>query len=234
MNINKAVKYWQYHLKVKTNSFYKEEKIFCLSFQKTATTSVGKFFKLHNYDVATEIVCSRNKWSLKWFKGDFDSIFKSYDFINNQVFEDSPWWFSDFYKYLFHKFPNSKFILFERNSDDWFDSMMKFKKGGTLGNTHLHTYLYGREGEFYELPNFKDSVYSGTKDSLLKIEESNRVHYISKYENRNRQIKEFFKNYDNSRLFYTTLEDSSKWQKMADFFNFQVDANFNVHENKTL
>ena len=68
-----------------------------------------------------------------------------------QVFEDDPWWITDFYKLLYHRFPKSKFILLERDPDKWFDSMVSHSGGLVLGNTHRHSYIYDRLEEFYEV-----------------------------------------------------------------------------------
>ena len=38
-------------------------KIFCISFQRTGTTSVGQFFKDHGYLVATNPVSRANDWA---------------------------------------------------------------------------------------------------------------------------------------------------------------------------
>ena len=119
-------------------------KIFCISVQRTGTTSVGQFFRDHNFRVATWNDSRKNNWTLNWIKGDHKRIFESRDFKLNQVFEDDPWWCLDFYKILFHRFPNAKFILIERDADRWFDSMVSHSNGKTLGNTHQHTLLYNR------------------------------------------------------------------------------------------
>src|SRR5690554_7497619 len=105
-----------------------KSKIFCLSMQRTGTTSVGKFFKEYGFKVAGWNVSNRNKWSYSWELGDFETIFNSKDFKDNQVFEDDPWWLPEFYKVLYHRFPDSKFILFTRNEDAWFNSMMNHSR----------------------------------------------------------------------------------------------------------
>src|SRR5690554_6122442 len=96
---------------------FSQPKIFCISVQRTGTTSVGQFFREHNYRVATWTISRRNDWTVKWFKGDYENIFNSFDFKTSQVFEDDPWFCLDFYKVLFHRFPNSKFVLVERDAD---------------------------------------------------------------------------------------------------------------------
>lgn len=50
----------------------RKPKIFVISFQRTGTTSTGRFLSDHNYRVATYSISKRNNWTLKWFKGDFE------------------------------------------------------------------------------------------------------------------------------------------------------------------
>src|SRR5690554_120318 len=99
-------------------------KIFCISTQRNGTTSVGEFFKDHGFKVAGYNYERSMIWSEFRFCGNYEAIFKNEGFKKFQVFEDNPWWENDFYKFLFYRFPNSKFILFTRNPDKWFDSMM--------------------------------------------------------------------------------------------------------------
>ncbi|MCH4823796.1 hypothetical protein ML462_11505 [Gramella lutea] len=212
---------------------YLNKKIFCISFQKTGTTSVGKFFMEHDYRVATYPVSERNEWSLKWLKGDYESIFNSSDFKTRQVFEDNPWWYQDFYKFLFHRFPKSRFILFERDADKWFDSLKKHSSGRTLGNTYRHSKIYRREWDFYQNSSQKDNFYSSIKDESLTIEERHREHYKALYLLRIREIKEFFNEFDENRLDHYLLEDPEKWQKLGKSFNIDVAKDYSIHANKT-
>ena len=89
----------------------KKQKIFCISIQRTGTTSVGDFFEKHNYRRAGWYHSKENNWGKLYFDGNYEAIFSSMDFKNNDVFEDGPESIGHFYKYLFHRFPNSIFIL---------------------------------------------------------------------------------------------------------------------------
>ncbi len=216
-------------------SFFKKNeksKIFCISFQRTGTTSVGRFFIENGFKVQGYNRDISTQWSLDYLKGDLDSIFNSKAFKYNQVFEDNPWWFGDFYRFLFHKFPDSKFILFERDSDKWFNSMVNHSNGKTLGNTYRHCKLYNREDELYEITELY-KPYNLEIDNLLPLNESHREHYITIYERRNREIKEFFHLFGAERLINLQLEDPEKWQKLATFFNMKINDDYNVHANKT-
>lgn len=202
--------------------------IFCISFQRTGTTSVGQFFKDHNYRVATSYISRTHNWTSKWFNGDYESIFNSLDFRSHQVFEDDPWWCLQFYKVLYHRFPNSKFILLERDADKWFDSMVTHSSGKTLGNTFIHSHLYRREKEYYEISEITN-IHTQNTDNLLQLTENHRSHYKDLYRLRNKEIKEYFNFFDKSRLLNANLEDPDKWKKIGAFCGLEVVTNYEVH-----
>ncbi len=216
--------------------FIKERsKIFCLSMQRTGTTSVGKFFKSFGYNVAGWPESKRNNWSYHWEQGNFEKIFNSKDFRSNQVFEDDPWWLPEFYKVLYHRFPNSKFILFTRNEDKWFNSMLSHSKGKILGNTKIHCKVYRREEDF--LNTFQKQkerlLYDGKKsDNLLELK-GYENHYKKLYFTRNVEVKDYFALKAPESFFTCTLEDPLKWQKLAGFMNLKIPQYFDIHENKS-
>lgn len=205
-------------------------KIFCISFQRTGTTSVGRFFADHGYQVATWPLSYKNQWSLSWFSGDHERIFQHPDFMGHQVFEDDPWWLGDFYKVLFHRFPDARFVLLERDADRWFDSMVSHSKGRTLGNTHRHANIYGRAAEFAALEG-TPGRYTADIDNLLPLDESHRAHYTRIYTDRNREIHWFFERFGQERLFHGRLEDPAIWQRMGEAFGIRVAPSYTVHAN---
>jgi hypothetical protein len=205
-------------------------RIFCISFQRTGTTSVGRFFADHGHAVATWKVSYGNAWSLAWFTGDHERIFDHPDFLRHQVFEDDPWWLGDFYKVLFHRFPDARFVLLERDADRWFDSMVSHSKGRTLGNTHRHAHLYARAAEYAALEG-APGLYSNTIDNLLPLNETHRAHYTRIYTDRNREIRWFFAHFGPERLFHGRLEDPTIWQRMGEAFGIAVAPDYAVHAN---
>lgn len=210
---------------------YPTERIFCISFQKTGTTSVGKFFVDFGYPVAPYSVSWKNRWTNSWFTGDYERIFSSLDFKSRVVFEDDPWWCGDFYKVLFHRFPRSRFVHFVRDSDKWFDSLKHHGKGKTLGNTYRHSRIYRREKEYDE--KFPGVTYTEDQvDNLLELNESHRDHYKSVYDLRNREVGEFFEAHDPGRLISLRLEDTEKWKSLGEYFGMRVPNGYDVHENK--
>lgn len=213
--------------------FKNKPKVFCISLQRTGTTSTGQFFKDHGYPVATYGVSLANAWTIQYWRGDYESVFRSYDFMTSLVFEDDPWWLNDFYKVLYHRFPNSKFILLERDADRWFDSMVSHSKGKTLGNTHLHCAQYHRLKEFHETVKGHENIYTNVIDNALPLGEAQREHYTNFYSIRNKEVKLFFQHHDVNRLFNADLDDGNLWQKMGQFFHIDVQAGYNVHLNKS-
>jgi len=209
-------------------------KVFCISMQRSGTTSVGEFLKDHGFKVARESDSVNHNWSYLWYLGDFKSIIKSLAFKSFQAYEDAPWWCPDFYKFLYHHFPNSKFIFFYRDPDKWFDSMKSLKNGKIPGNTRRHCKIYHRMSEFYDKldndPNFQPTWTK--KDQLLRLDNM-REHYIKTYEENKREIIEFFNKVKPDALFVGRLEDDKKWQKLGDFLDIKVNENYNVHANKS-
>ena len=207
-------------------------RVVCISLQKTGTTSVGDFFIHFGFPTARWIHSWQNQWTRKWFEGDFESIFSSKEFKRRQVFEDDPWWCPEFYKVLYHRFPKAKFVLFYRDSEQWFQSMMKHHGGKNLGNARQHCKMYRREKEFYDRlendPQFAPSPY---EVELLMDMEPHKQHYTDLYKVRQKEVLEFFDQKDNSRLISLQLEDPDKWVKLGKFMGLKVPKDLDIHSN---
>ena len=210
-----------------------KRKVFCISLQRNGTTSVGKFLRDHGYLVAGHGEASR-KWAHNWKEGKINKILKSIEFNSYQAFEDNICFMPYFYRILFHKYPNSKFILFYRDENEWFDSMIRHSNGKTLGNTYLHSMLYNRLGDFYKIydENEKVEIFSTKVDNLLDLKK-NKNHYTKFYKIYNRDIIEYFNHFGKDRLMHCSLEDEYKWVKLGAFLNVKVEDGYNPHENKS-
>ena len=210
-------------------------RIFCISFQRTGTTSFGDFFEYFGYPRASSLVSKKNSWSKLLYEKSEDEIFNSKDFKRFQVFEDNPWWTPGFFKTLYQRFPTAKFILIERNSKDWFASMVKHSGGKTLGNTRRHAQIYNREDEFNERlkndPEFKPT--DNDIDNLLELKGMDK-HYIQVYENHIKSVKKFFKETSPNSLLVVDLEDPDKWYKIGEFVGIEVPKDFDIHSNKSI
>jgi len=209
-------------------------KVFCISMQRTGTTSVGKFFRDFGFVWAGWPHSYRNNWSWLHYNGDYESIFSSDDFRRANAFEDAPWFFSEFYKILYHRFPNSKFILFTRDPDAWFLSMKKHSGGNVLGQTVVHCKNYRRELEYFRLLHegkisFEDSLkLDGEK--FMKLDGLD-AHYKEIYELHRLEVVDFFNRTNPRALFTAKLEDPEKWVKLGSFLGIDVPSTYLVHEN---
>ncbi|MFD1157105.1 sulfotransferase [Roseovarius aestuarii] len=208
-----------------------DEKIFCISFQRTGTTSVGGFLKELGYSVADWSVSHRNQWGRKWVDGQFDAITESKDFIAHQGFEDGPWFAPEFYRFLYHRFPRSKFILFERDADAWFQSMLSHSGGRSLGVTAVHAKIYRRESEYLDLCAAADDPETVDQNGLELA--GHKDHYIDIYRTRNRETRQFFQARDPNRLFTGRLEDPDKWRRLAEYLGHDPGLAQEVHMNRS-
>ena len=115
----------------------KQQKIFCIGFQKTGTSSLGKALKLFGYRVS-------GYDSFRHHQDDQDvTMDKLWDTAlevtkDHDAFQDTPW--PVFYERLDVAFPGSRFIHVTRNENDWIRSVRK-----DFGKHHneMHRLIYG-------------------------------------------------------------------------------------------
>ncbi len=209
-------------------NFNKKSKIFCISFQRNGTTSVGEFFNSFGYKVAGDNISQKNNWGYTQYLGDFEKIFNSSDFKRHEVFEDGPWFFPEFYKQLHWRFPESKFILFKRDPKKWFSSMLSHSNGKSLGKTYVHAKIYRREQE----------LFNKQEDSINNINglelQGKEQHYINIYNRHNFEVEQFFRKYAPNQLIICDLLDKDKWQRVGSFCNIDVPTDLDIHANKSI
>lgn len=197
--------------------------------QRNGTTSVGKFLDDHGYRTHHYGQLSR-EWTQHWVCGNYNRIFRSVEFKSFNAYEDNPWWAPDFYRVLYHRFPKAKFILFYRDSNKWFNSMLSHPEIKTLTNTYIHCKIYRKLDIYYSKidsdPNFKPDVFD--EKNHIPFEQM-RDHYIRVYEEYNREVKEYFNKYAPKNLFIADLEDKEKWKKLSNFLKVKSVENYNVH-----
>ena len=210
-----------------------EGKIFCISMQRNGTSSVGDFLEQYGLVRLGSPHSNKSRWPLSWFSGDFNAIFEAPSFLSAEVLEDDPWWFPEFYKYLYHKFPGSKFILLNRDPNAWFRSMIKHSNGYSMGLTDLHAKLYRREEELHWLKeNIKDFGSERVRELILYDKPQ---HYISVYEQHNREVQDFFHRMSPDSLFSCDLADKELWKKLAKWLRLPKYKNVSndVHAHKS-
>ena len=139
------------------------EKIFCVGFHKTGTTSLENALEILGYKVI-----SYDETVLEYvYKNDIDSIIKSIS--RADAFSDSPWFI--FYKELYEAFPDAKFIFTARPNEKWIKSIVNH---------------FGDDWQLLQWRKFHEFVY-GDDEPL-----ANEDLYLARYERHNTEVLAFF------------------------------------------
>lgn len=189
-------------------------KIFCVSMQRSATTSVGDWLEAHGFTRAGSPTSVRLGWTRMWMQGAYDAIFSSKEFVESDVFEDDPWWCPDFFKVVADRFPDARFILLERDPATWFDSMCHHSGGRNPGWTDIHARIYGREPDLKDLMSRKPSLTADTPGLLSIV--GLRDHYQSIYKHHIEAVKDWFSTRP-GRLFHQRLENPGVFEGICEF-----------------
>jgi hypothetical protein len=224
--------------KANPDLYFKDDaaRVFCISMQRTGTTSVGKFFRDFGFHWAGWPADKKNNWSGSWYEGDLEKIFASPDFRAANAFEDSPWFNPDFYKILFHRFPNSKFILFIRDPDAWFQSMVNHSNGNVIGGARGHCKVYRRELEYFDL--LHAGVIDEEVENQLRSEKKMKIvghaeHYKAVFRLHNTEVQDYFHRHAPQALHVGRLEDPDKWAQLGRFLGVEVPNDYESHENRS-
>lgn len=201
--------------------------IFCISMQRSGTTSVGDWLQAHGLPRAGWPVSNRNQWTRQWMNGDFEGIFASEDFRKTTVFEDDPWWCPEFYRYLAHRFPEARFVLLERDPASWFQSLCAHSAGRNPGYTDLHCKIYRREDDLARLRAQGADV---TAWNLLDVT-AHSAHYQAIYSRHGEEVRAFFAQAP-ERLFHGQLDDPGVFDRLRSFLGLPADPTLHIpHAN---
>ena len=194
------------------------DKVFCIGFNKTGTTSLeGALknfgFRMGNQPVAEMLV---EDWANKRTDRIINYCYTA------DAFQDVPFSLPELYKELDKAFPNSKFILTIRdNEEQWYNSLTKFHtklfssdKNNIPTEDDLRNAIYRYKGFalntkrwFYDYPN--TPLYD-------------KKYYTEVYLNHIKEVKKYFKNRKDKLLILNVAEKDS-YQRLAHFLNVTVD-----------
>lgn len=114
--------------------------VFCIGFNKTATTSLLYLF-------SQKMLCGKQskfeQLIYDYYNQNYDSILREINLYSQRdtFFQDVPFSMPNFYKVIDKNFPKSKFILSVRDSEDeWYSSLRRFHNVNStkeLRNVHL-------------------------------------------------------------------------------------------------
>jgi len=172
-------------------------KIFGIGFHKTGTHSLGAALEILEYKT-----CGFKRRALKEIKKDnlnpaFD-LAKKYD-----AFQDFPW--PLLYKELDKKFPNSKFILTIRESNNWIKSNLNHFGSGERESLKL---IYG-----------------------VGHPKGNEQIYLNRYNTHNQEVLEYFKNRPND-LLILNFQKGDGWIKLCNFLDKKIPSEPFPHKQK--
>lgn len=174
----------------------KDQKVICIGMHKTGTSTLGYALDKLSYSV----VGARLDMTQHLLKNNIDVVLE--EASKYDALQDVPW--AVLYDKLDQKYPGSKFILTERNEDQWIKSVINHF--GKL-DIDLHRWIYG-EGTAL----------------------GNELIYLDKYRRHNKEVKEYFKNRPNDLLIFS-LNDNG-WNELCEFLNCKVPPVEFPHANK--
>jgi len=189
-------------------------KIFCLSLQRSGTTSVGDWLESHGFARAGSPTSVRLGWTRLWLEGKHDAIFASREFQECEIFEDDPWWCTDFYRVVVERYPDAKFILMERDPDAWFESMCHHSAGRNPGWADVHARVYDREADLQTLLAHDHQLRPEAWGLLSLL--GHRQHYLDQYKRHGERVRDYFRSQPH-RLFYGRLDDPQAFIDMCSF-----------------
>jgi hypothetical protein len=110
----------------KLRLFFKKEnygpKVFCIGFNKTGTTTLGKSLEMLGYKNSS---FNLDVWK-DYKAGKIDKVLKYTSKFDS--FDDLPWLKEEFLPILDKTFPNSKFIYLDRDEESWKKSFSEWSE----------------------------------------------------------------------------------------------------------
>jgi len=214
-------------------------KIFCVGYNKTGSTTLETVLRLYGFNLPNQPE-QELRLTKRVFSTDYTEL---KTFINHyDAFQDMP--FSEGMTYVAADalFPNSRFILSERDPDDWFDSMNRyFRKKYLSGSdsekiteqlvSQKFNYLFPGYNHLKKeifLTSFKDDSNVVDWDKLF-----DRDHYINLYTQRNNQIKKYFSR-STEKLLIIDVTKEKNTTSICEFLNLPKEFVIDMpHLNKS-
>jgi hypothetical protein len=206
-----------------------KEKIFCIGFGKTGTTSLELALKKMGFIMGNQ--AAAELLAEDWHNKRIDRIVNYCHTAD--AFQDVPFGMDNLYKELDSNFPNSKFILTIRDDEEqWYNSLIKF-----------HAKLFSEDGESIPtLLELENAIYryKGWALDMLKyncdyprVPLYEKEKYTQSYLKHIDEVTHYFKDRPNDLLILNVSEENS-YQKLASFLGIKVNRNANFPwENKT-
>ena len=202
------------------------QKIFCIGYNKTGTTSIERALKDFGYKVGvqSEAELLMDDWAIR----DFRRIIRYCE--TAEAFQDLPFSVDFTYQILDYTFPGSKFILTIRsNADEWYQSLVRFykkimKTTGIPTVEDLKKFHYGGEGWFWR----QEQNIFGVDESTFLNEEIYKAHYT----NHNNRVLEYFRLRPKD-LLVLNLANPSAMKYLCEFLDIKYVGQIMPHLNQS-
>ncbi|MCB1479630.1 MAG: hypothetical protein KDJ62_12315 [Rhodobiaceae bacterium] len=204
-----------------------ERKVFCVGMQRTGTTSFGDFCETQlGLSRRGYSISHKRGWTRAWYNGHLDDVFRDPYFRTGEVFDDDPWWCPGVASIVLNRFPQAKLVMFRREPEAWFRSLLSHSHGKSPGYTDIHARIYGREAEFTALlTNGVDIPLTNGFDL-----EGQREFYMEKLEEHQNWIASLASKQPD-RVLVLKLDDPDKFRKIAVFLEFEDRPYTDVRSN---
>ncbi|MBL7214327.1 MAG: hypothetical protein ISS71_01480 [Phycisphaerae bacterium] len=192
-------------------------KVFCIGFNKTGTTSLEQTLEDFGYHLGNQGVAEM--LLSDWYKQDCNRLVRYC--YTKQAFQDIPFSLPETYRCLDKAFPDAKFILTVRDSEDqWFQSLIKFHtklfssdKSRPPDREDLENALYRYRGFGMDVMKM---VYNYPTVSLYNYE-----YYTKLYRQHNKSVIEYFTDKPD-KLLVLNVSQLNAYQNLASFLNVTV------------
>ena len=203
-----------------------KNKVFCIGRNKTGTTSLEKALRELGFKMGDQ---SRAEWLLPYYRErNFSPII---DFCRTaDAFQDAPFSYPYTFIALYQAFPDAKFILSVRNTDEeWYQSVLRFQsknigKNGALPTAEdLKNATYRYKGFMWEM--FQALYQTPENDPY------NKETLIAHYNFHNQMARDFFR--DKPNFLEINVSEEGTYQKLCGFLNVRPVRQEFPWENKS-
>lgn len=174
-------------------------KLFGIGYNKTGTTTLERVLRRYGYALPNQQI-QESRLTKQCFATNYSEFT---DFVSRfDAFQDLPFSQGSVYVAADALFPNSKFILTERASDDWFRSISTFhQKAFAFSDPSelteqdiLERFDYLYPGYMHENKTRLLSTFDGATRRVDWSKLYDKAYYVQQYEERNAAIKKYFMN----------------------------------------
>lgn len=188
-HIKKIVSHLNFEIKYFFSPSRFNAKVFCIGYNKTGTTTIGKALEILGYNNSS---FNKKIWRNYYKQGKIEDVISYTSKFDS--FDDLPWLKEDMIPVLDNRFPNSKFIYLEREEKDWAISYYnwtykqtgkypdkikgaeKFKKHGLF----VRNYFKNRNKDILYLNVKNDEAFTQLATFLGKVAPTEKLPHFNK------------------------------------------------------